>query len=228
MAVHVTVLVLILFAVYFAYPFKTLFVWHPLLMLVGLYGFSLQGIVVYNKFSSLVPTANAIKKYNLHALLQTLGIIVITAGSAVIAKVKKDNNRPRLKSWHGILGILFVLHGLLQVIFGFLKSCALMKRWVKPRISRKIHAISGALFFSLGCLVTGLGFRSEWFQQRALVDSIQDQGVRMLVDYVLILLLCLLVIIVSTQIYDKYFAEHYVSVTNMPPKVKSAENNKIG
>nr|CDS33020.2 hypothetical transcript [Hymenolepis microstoma] len=157
---------------------------------------------------------------------RTLGIIVIIAGGAVIDKVKRDNNRPRLKSWHGLLGILFVLHGLLQVIFGFLKSCALMKRWMKPRISRKIHAVSGTLFFSLGCLVTGLGFRSEWFQQRALVDSIQDQGVRMLVDYVLILLLCLLGIIVSTQIYDRYFAGHYVSVTNSAPQVKSAEKTR--
>ncbi|VDO09482.1 unnamed protein product [Rodentolepis nana] len=226
MAVHLTILVLILFAIYFAYPFKTLFVWHPLLMLVGLYGFSLQGIIVYNKFSSLVPTANAIKKYNLHALLQTLGIIVIIAGSAVIDKVKRDNNRPRLKSWHGILGILFIFHGLLQVIFGFLKSCGFMKRWMKPSISRKMHAISGAIFFSLGCLVTGLGFRSEWFQQRALVDSIQDQGVRMLVDYILILLLCLLFIIVSTQIYDRYFAGHYAPVTNTPPQVKNAEKSR--
>lgn len=62
MAVHATALLLILCAIYFAYPFKTLFSWHPLLMIVGFYGFTLQGIVVYNKFSSLVPTANANKK----------------------------------------------------------------------------------------------------------------------------------------------------------------------
>ncbi|KAM3182201.1 hypothetical protein ACTXT7_012869 [Hymenolepis weldensis] len=223
MAVHATILVLILFAVYSAYPFNTLFSWHPLFMIVGLYGFSLQGIVVYNTFSSLVPTHNAIKKYNLHALLQTLSIITILAGGIVIYKVKNDNNRPHLKSWHGVLGALFVLYGLLQGIFGFIKSRDFMRRWVKPKLSRKVHAVSGALFFSLGCLVTGLGFRSERFQQRVLVNSIQDQGVRMLVDYALIFLPCLLVIVVSKQIYDRYFTLQEISVATTSAQSKSTK-----
>lgn len=239
MAVHATSLVLILFAVYSAYPFNTLFSWHPLFMIIGLYGFSLQGIVVYNTFSSLVPTHNAIKKvcdfsqiitfdfqYNLHVLLQSLSIITILAGSTVIYKVKNDNNRPHLKSWHGTLGALFVLYGLSQGIFGFLKSRDFMRRWVKPKLSREVHAVSGALFFSLGCLVTGLGFRSEWFQQRVLVNSIQDQGVRMLVDYALIFLLCLLVIVVSKQIYDKYFTLQEISVTTTSTRAKSTKSAK--
>ncbi|VDL18661.1 unnamed protein product [Hymenolepis diminuta] len=226
MAVHATVLVLILFVVYSAYPFNTLFSWHPLFMIVGLYGFSLQGIVVYNTFSSLVPTHSAVKKYHLHALLQTLSIITILAGSTVIYKVKNNNNRPHLKSWHGTLGALFVLYGLSQGIFGFLKSRDFTRRWVRPKLSRKVHAVSGALFFSLGCLVTGLGFRSEWFQQRVLVNSIQDQGVRMLVDYALIFLLCLLVIVVSKQIYDRYFTLQEISVTTTSTHAKSTKSAK--
>lgn len=158
--------------------------------------------------------------------MQTLGIVVIFAGSAVIYKVKIDNNRPNLKTIHGRLGALFVLFGLSQAFFGFLKSRVFLRRWIKSGFPRKMHAISGALYFALGSLVTGLGFRTEWFQQRALAGSIQDQGVRMLINYVLSFFLCLLVIVISKQVYDRYFSKEDYSTTTTSTQSRKVKRSK--
>uniref|UniRef100_A0A915EU98 ascorbate ferrireductase (transmembrane) n=1 Tax=Echinococcus canadensis TaxID=519352 RepID=A0A915EU98_9CEST len=206
MAVHASGLLLVLCTLYFVAPFKSLISWHPLFMVLGLCGFSLQGIIVFNKYSSLVPNAPAHRKYTLHWLLQTLGLLSILAGCAVILKVKSDGNKSHMTTWHGCLGYAFLLHGLLQSLFGVVKHYAFLRPWMNPRTFHQIHAVSGAVFFSLGCLVTALGLHSDWFQQKVLVDVIQDQGVRLLIGYFLTFLLGLLAIVALKQVYDKYFS----------------------
>lgn len=54
MAVHTLSLALILSSLYFAWPFTDSFSWHPLLMTIGIFGFVMQGIILYNNDSSLV------------------------------------------------------------------------------------------------------------------------------------------------------------------------------
>ncbi|VDK35196.1 unnamed protein product [Taenia asiatica] len=137
MAVHASGLLLILCTLYCIAPFKSLISWHPLFMMIGLCGFSLQGIIVFNRYSSLVPSSPTHRK---------------------------------------------------------------------PRTSNQLHAISGAVFFSLGCLVTALGLQSDWFQHKVLVDVIQDQGVRLLIGYFFAFLLGLLGMVTLKQVYDKYFS----------------------
>lgn len=111
-----------------------------------------------------------------------------------------------MTTWHGCLGYVFLLYGLLQALFGVVKSYAFLRPWMKLRTSHQVHAISGAVFFSLGCLVTALGLQSDWFQHKVLVDVIQDQGVRLLIGYFLASLLGLLAIVTLKQVYDKYFS----------------------
>lgn len=138
--------------------------------------------------------------------MQVLGICLISAGCAVIYKVKSDNNKRHMTSWHGYLGYIFLIYGLTQVLFGFLKSRSFVRSWIKPRTSRLLHASSGAVYFTLGCFVATLGFRSDWFQQNAFVHAIHDQRGLLLSNYILISLIGLLAIVTLKQIYDRHFA----------------------
>ncbi|KAL5104979.1 hypothetical protein TcWFU_007034 [Taenia crassiceps] len=223
MAVHASGLLLILCTLYCVAPFKSLISWHPIFMVLGLCGFSLQGIIVFNRYSSLVPGSPTHKKSTLHWLLQTLGLLSVLAGCAVIYKVKSDGNKGHITTWHGCLGYVFLLHGLLQSLFGAVQSYSFLRPRMKPRISRKMHAVSGAVFFSLGCLVTALGLRSDWFQHKVLVDVTQDQGVRLLIGYFLTFLLGLLAMVTLKQVYDKYFSSAEGSKNTASGPVKKAK-----
>ncbi len=142
----------------------------------------------------------------MHWALQASGLLTMLAGCGVIYKVKINNGKDHLTTWHGFLGALCLLWGLVQAVFGYLKSTSMARRWIKPVSSRILHAVSGGFFFAFACFVVGLGFRSDWFQQTALVNSFDDVGVRLLVGYILMFFLGVLAMVVLKQVNDKYLA----------------------
>ncbi|VDD80085.1 unnamed protein product [Mesocestoides corti] len=218
MAVHVTSLLLILSTVYFVWPLNSLFLWHPFLMMLGLCGFALQGIIIYNNDSSLALHFPGRRKYKFHWVLHVLGLVTMFAGFGVIFKVKIDNNKSHMTTWHSRLGCLFLLGVFSQVIFGFLRTTPFIRSVFKPYSSRLLHACLGAIFFTLGCLTSGLGLCSDWFRQKALVDSIDDHGVRLLVFYVLLFFFCLSASVTLKQVYDKYLVTNTSEVLSKKNK----------
>lgn len=147
----------------------------------------------------------------LHWILQCCGLSSMFAGFCVIFKIKADKHKPHFTTWHGFLGVVVVVWGLVQVVFGFSKSKA--RRWIKSTNLRRLHAVAGALFFTFACVTTALGLRSDWFQQTALVDAFDDQGLRLLIGYLLYGFTALLAIVVLKQLNDRYLTtvEHQQS-----------------
>ncbi|XP_046840450.1 transmembrane reductase CYB561D2-like [Xenia sp. Carnegie-2017] len=166
---HVIALGLVTYICWFAVPGTSLFSWHPTLMILGFGFFMLEAILIFSKNSNLFPNATQAVKVRCHWILQILATSCAVGGFLVIFINKNRSNKPHFISWHGILGAITMFLTCIQTSMGtgLLYPKLPLFNTLKLVTLKRLHALSGALFFILSCLVIFLSLYSNWFVRKA-------------------------------------------------------------
>nr|VZI46974.1 unnamed protein product [Spirometra erinaceieuropaei] len=85
-----TRLLVVLSVVYVSWNPTVIFHWHPILMTFGVFVPILQGVIIYNSDSSLLPSSHPKKKFAFHWCLEAVGLLLITCGFLIAVYVKTE------------------------------------------------------------------------------------------------------------------------------------------
>lgn len=167
MVAHLFSLAFIGVIAYFAVPGSSLFSWHPFLMTLGYIGFMFQAILVFSKESSLFVNMQHQTKVRVHWIFNTLGLIAILSGYAVIYYNKELNSKAHLTTWHGVVGLFTIGYTFMQFIAGhnltiFYNMVRKITNFSYPKLAI-FHATSGTFLFVCVCSSVCLGINSIWF-----------------------------------------------------------------
>jgi len=165
MVAHLTAVLFPAIIIYSAVPGSSLFSWHPTLMSIGFALMMFEGIAVFSKSASLVPTISRASKVNIHTYAILAGMLLVFGGFAAIYINKERLGKDHFTSWHGILGVITITYACLQSLLGAMaKYFKYVGKYLKVKLVdlKLYHATSGLLTYTM---VTGsliLGLWSSW------------------------------------------------------------------
>ncbi|PAA82788.1 hypothetical protein BOX15_Mlig022383g1 [Macrostomum lignano] len=163
MVSHFLCILLVGFLVYIAQPGSSLFSWHPTLMSVAFGLLLFQGVLSFNRQSSLFA-GNRERQTTAHALLNWAALGASLTGGYFVWRSKEEKGRPHLTSWHSWIGALCNIYLLLQCIGGV---CTRLKLGgVRPADMKLYHATSGTFMFTCACAALASGMWSDWFSKQ--------------------------------------------------------------
>ena len=118
---------------------------------------------MFSPESSLYLKCTRHQKRTIHWLLMGLGNLCATVGIAAIYANKNARGVSHFQSWHGFMGIITYVYGLVQSVGG----SSLMLGYPLPGVTfgrqKAYHATSGMLLFFLMCMSLWLSMWSNWF-----------------------------------------------------------------
>ncbi|XP_071810193.1 transmembrane reductase CYB561D2-like [Asterias amurensis] len=168
MAAHLLAIGFISYMIYLAWPFSSLFSWHPVLMSIAFAFLMTEAILFFSPDSNLVPKAVRKTKVTYHWITNTTAVLCAIAGLVIIVLNKEMNGYPHLKSWHGILGVSTVAYACIQACAGTtLLYPALTSKMFKLADLKLYHATSGLVLFTLACVTLVFGLCTNWFTSNA-------------------------------------------------------------
>lgn len=145
-------------------PTSTLFSWHPTLMSLAFAFLMAEAILVFSPQSSLLQQKPRKLKVTCHWTLMVCSAVCAITGFAVIYYNKELREKPHLKSWHGILGIITVAYVIVQCCGGFnLLYPQFSAKFVRLASLKQMHATSGLFLFLLATFSLVTGMFSNWF-----------------------------------------------------------------
>lgn len=119
-----------------------------------------------------IPTLGlgAVRRKQLHWILQAIGGCSITIAFVVILLNKSRLGKPHFTSWHGLFGLLAVIATGLGLLGGVVALYSVQWRsqlHVRPAVVRLGHSVLGVLAYGLGVVTVSLGLQSSWFGEHA-------------------------------------------------------------
>ncbi|XP_022101189.1 cytochrome b561 domain-containing protein 2-like [Acanthaster planci] len=168
MAAHILAISFVSYMIYLAWPFSSLFSWHPVLMSIAFALLMTEAILFFSPDSNLVPKATRKMKVTYHWITNTTAVLCALAGLAIIVVNKERYGKPHFTSWHGLCGICTVVYTCLQATAGStLLYPKLTAGLAKPADLKLYHATSGLVLFTLACTTLTLGLFTNWFWSTA-------------------------------------------------------------
>lgn len=157
---------------FYAFTNFSFFALHPLLMSLAFAFLVPQGLMVFNRSSSLVSAWKVPDKVNAHGWMLFAGLCSALAGFVVIYITKNRGGKQHFTSWHGYLGLIVTLYMCVQVVAGvYLKYAGLKAVNLPPGVSlgqvKNMHSISGTFSSTAALVVLFLGLQSSWFNSVA-------------------------------------------------------------
>lgn len=119
-----------------------------------------------------IPTLGlgAVRRKQLHWILQAIGGCSITVAFVVIVLNKNRLHKAHFTTWHGLFGLLAVIATGLGLLGGVVALYSVQWRsqlHVRPAVVRLAHAGLGVLAYGLGAVSLALGLQSSWFGEHA-------------------------------------------------------------
>lgn len=106
-------------------------------------------------------------KILLHWSGLTVAAILIGIGFIIITISKNLRNKHHYTSWHGLLGLIAIIAYIPPCINGVMTLYGKdLKHYVKPKIVKLVHVVSGTLCFVCGGLSLILSVYTNWFARK--------------------------------------------------------------
>jgi ABC-type Fe3+-siderophore transport system permease subunit len=122
-----------------------------------------NAILIMSDNSFLAITSKQPERVMSHWLLQVCGLILIIAGHICIFVLKTQNNLPRFKSIHSLIGLAAFIFSLITGFQGvFTRYSVQLRKIVKPVVQKLIHSLIGNVAFILGVVSIIYGFNQIW------------------------------------------------------------------
>ena len=107
-------------------------------------------------------------RVTLHWQLQLAGALLAAAGFSVIYVNKEWRGAAHFSSLHGQWGSVCLTAAGVQLLGGLLALyAARVPNLMAPRVTKSLHALSGAVLAGLGLYTIRLGLDSVWFRNSA-------------------------------------------------------------
>ncbi|KAK3581310.1 hypothetical protein CHS0354_033050 [Potamilus streckersoni] len=168
MVAHVVATGLAAFIIYTAWPGSSLFSWHPACMALAFICLMFEGLLVFNRESSLFSNVSHSSKILTHQLMNIGAFIFALIGFLVIYYNKNLNNKNHFTTWHGTLGLATVCYVPLQMMGGAIAKYPALRNILKMKLStiKLYHATSGSIVLTLASCTLLTAFYSSWFTQQ--------------------------------------------------------------
>lgn len=155
-----------------------------------------EGLLVFNRESSLLLTAARQTKILVHWVLQATAVTCALLGFMVIFYNKYRHDKPHFTSWHGTFGVITVSYIVMQSIGGSFVKYEFLRSLIKMRLAdlKLYHATSGLIAFTLVTATLMLAMYSTWFTSS--VDDVLWYGCAAAVSF--------MAVIVMNQITSEY------------------------
>ncbi|KAL3853109.1 hypothetical protein ACJMK2_016686 [Sinanodonta woodiana] len=168
MVAHVVAIGLAAFIIYTAWPGSSLFSWHPTCMALAFVCLMFEGLLVFNRESSLFSNVSHASKILTHQLMNIGAFIFALTGFLIIYYNKNLNNKDHFTTWHGVLGLVTVCYLPLQMTGGAIAKYPALRNILKMKLSaiKLYHATSGSIVLALASCTLLTAFHSNWFTQQ--------------------------------------------------------------
>jgi cytochrome b-561 domain-containing protein 2 len=126
-----------------------------------------EGLLVFNRESSLFVNVARPTKVLIHQVLNMAAVVCAILGFTVIYYNKSINDKPHFTTWHGLLGLITVIYITAQSLGGDVVKYEWLRRILGVRMSlgklKIYHATSGLVAFTLVVTTMMLALYSTWF-----------------------------------------------------------------
>lgn len=116
-----------------------------------------------NRITSSLSYADKVKS---HWILQSIALVCVFAGVLVVFVNKNNLNKEHFTTWHGTFGLFATLSCFPAALHG---TATLynqkIKRYLKPKVTKTLHLMSGITTLALGGITLFLSVYSKWFER---------------------------------------------------------------
>lgn len=101
---------------------------------------------------------------SIHAILQQIAAFLIVIALISIVMHKIQNSSPHFVTAHSLLGLSTIVFVFIAMIGGgFARINFQLREYVRPIITKSLHALLGMITFTLGVITLCFGITSQWF-----------------------------------------------------------------
>ena len=180
-----------------------------------------EGLLVFNRESSLLLAASHQTKVKVHWILQASAVTCASLGFLAIFYNKYIHDKPHFTTWHGLFGVITVAYILVQSVGGSFVKYEFLRSLIKIRLAdlKLYHATSGIVAFTLVTFTLMLAMYSSWF----------TSNVNEYLWYACVMAISFMAVIIMNQITSEYLPKTRVQKPVAAQKqsaTKSAKDTK--
>jgi len=123
-----------------------------------------EAVMIMSQGNIIASNLSRQGRVRLHWILQASAAAFIFAGFLVIVINKNLHNKNHFKSWHSVIGLVFLVCVGITSSGGVVTLYSLrLKQYVKPAKMKLFHNLVGVLTFVIGVSTEIFGIYTHWF-----------------------------------------------------------------
>ena len=127
-----------------------------------------EAVMIMSQGNIITSNLSRQGRVRLHWILQASAAAFIFAGFLVIVINKNLHNKKHFKSWHSVIGLVFLVCVGITSSGGVVTLYSLrLKQYIKPAKMKLLHNLVGVLTFGIGVATEIFGIYTHWFLQHA-------------------------------------------------------------
>jgi cytochrome b-561 domain-containing protein 2 len=131
-----------------------------------------EAVMIMSQDNIIASKLSRQGRVRLHWILQAAAAASIFTGFLVIVINKNIHNKSHFKSWHSILGLVFLVSVGITSCGGVITLYSFrLKQYLKPAKMKLIHNLAGVLTFTIGVVTEIFGIYTLWFPKHASLSA---------------------------------------------------------
>lgn len=131
-----------------------------------------EAVMIMSQGNIIASNLSRQGRVRLHWILQASAAAFIFAGFLVIVINKNLHNKNHFKSWHSVIGLVFLVCVGITSSGGVVTLYSLrLKQYIKPAKMKLFHNLLGVLTFVIGVATEIFGIYTHWFLKHASLSA---------------------------------------------------------
>jgi len=131
-----------------------------------------EAVLIMSQGNIIASNLSRQGRVRLHWILQASAAAFIFAGFLVIVINKNLHNKNHFKSWHSVIGLVFLVCVGITSSGGVVTLYSLrLKQYVKPAKMKLFHNLVGVLTFVVGVATEIFGIYTNWFLKHSSLSA---------------------------------------------------------
>lgn len=127
-----------------------------------------EAVMIISQGNIIASNLSRQGRVRLHWILQASAAAFIFAGFLVIVINKNLHNKNHFKSWHSVIGLVFLVCVGITSSGGVVTLYSIrLKQYIKPAKMKLVHNLVGVLTFVIGVATEIFGIYTHWFLKHA-------------------------------------------------------------
>ena len=131
-----------------------------------------EAVMIMSQGNLIASNLSRQGRVRLHWILQASAAAFIFAGFLVIVINKNLHNKNHFKSWHSVIGLVFLVCVGITSSGGVVTLYSLrLKQYIKPAKMKLFHNLVGVLTFGIGVATEIFGIYTQWFLKHSSLST---------------------------------------------------------